>query len=80
MFQGNHTLLPVNGTPIVYEPTWKNQARPVPSKIARYVDNGFEPVVRSTTSPPMTKARSVVTSAVTSPPARWRPARRCAAP
>src|SRR3954454_797867 len=37
----------------------KNQFRPVPSKIALYVDSGLWPV-SSTTKPPTTKARSTV--------------------
>jgi hypothetical protein len=31
---GNHTRAFVKGTPISYEPTWKNQFRPVPLKIS----------------------------------------------
>ena len=33
-FQGNQTVASVNGTAISYEPTWKNQLRPVPLKIS----------------------------------------------
>ena len=31
---GNQTRESLNGTPIEWEPTWKNQFRPVPLKIA----------------------------------------------
>ena len=33
-FHGNHTVASMNGTPASYEPTWKNQFRPVPAKIS----------------------------------------------
>ena len=55
---------------------WKNQMRPEPSKIARYVLIGFFPVVMSTTTPPITNARSTVSSGATAPPARCASAMR----
>ena len=54
----------------------KNQLRPVPSKIARYVEIGFLPVVTKTTRPPIANASTVVMSAVTNPPARCMAANR----
>ena len=33
-FQGNQTVASLKGSPISYEPTWKNQLRPVPLKIS----------------------------------------------
>ncbi len=33
-FHGNQTWAAVNGTRMSYEPTWKNQLRPVPLKIS----------------------------------------------
>ena len=38
-------LASVNGSPMLCEPTRKNQIKPVPSKIARYVESGFCAVV-----------------------------------
>jgi hypothetical protein len=61
----------VNGTPIEYEPTWKNQLRPVPLKIAWYVESGFFPVVARMTRPPTKNATTAVSRGVTMPPARW---------
>jgi hypothetical protein len=69
--QGNQTRELLNGTPIEWEPTWKNQFRPVPSKIAWYVERGFVCVVTRMTRPPMKKARIAVRSGVKNPPARW---------
>ena len=56
----------------------KNQFRPLPSKIASYVRSGFLPVVTRTTSPPMRKATSAVSTGVRTPPARWNAAMRAA--
>ena len=73
VFQGNQTWALVNGTPIWKLPTSKNQDRPVPLKIARYVCSVSPtlPVVASTTMPLIRNASSTVSSGATSPPAFW---------
>ena len=68
---GNHTWASEKGTPIEWEPTWKNQFRPVPLKIAWYVESGFLCVVTRMTRPAIRNARIAVRSGVTAPPARW---------
>ena len=68
---GNHTFVSENGSLIECEPTSKNQFRPVPSKIAWYVESGFFPVVARMTRPPMMNAISAVRSGARTPPARW---------
>jgi hypothetical protein len=57
---------------------WKNQFRPVPSKIPLYVESGFLPVVTRTTMPPATNAITAVRIGVTMPPARCQSASRWA--
>ena len=46
-----------------------NQLSPAPSKIALYVSIGLLPVVARTTTPPIRKARTTVSSGTMIPPA-----------
>jgi hypothetical protein len=74
VFHGNQTRASLNGTPIEWLPTAKNQFRPAPRKIARYVFSvsPMLPVVRRTTTPLTRKARRSVRSGAISPSAFWR--------
>jgi hypothetical protein len=74
VFHGNQTWVLVNGTVMLWLPTAKNQFRPAPRKIARYVFSvsPMLPVVRRTTTPLTRKARASVSSGASSPSAFWR--------
>ena len=69
-FHGNQTFTSLNGSPISLLPTSKNhEPRAVEDRAV--VVTGFLPVVTSTTSPPITNARSAVRSGARIPSARW---------
>jgi hypothetical protein len=69
VFHGNHTVADENGTPIEWLPTSKNQLRPAPRKIARYVFSVSRmlPVVSRTTTPLTRNASTSVSSGATRP-------------